>query len=158
LPKLTIAWFIPVFLGEERHCLQAPDGARESGMRQLHFHCVLIMGSSSTAIGRVAMTGISDREKAFENKFAHDQDLKFKALARRNKLLGHWAAGVMGKADAEAYAKEVVVADFEEAGEEDVFRKIRTDFDAAGVAVSDQDIRTKMVDLLGEAVAQVEKQ
>ncbi|MCK8781080.1 DUF1476 domain-containing protein [Rhizobium sp. NTR19] len=104
------------------------------------------------------MTGISDREKAFENKFAHDQELKFKALARRNKLLGHWAAGIMGKADAEAYAKEVVAADFEEAGDEDVFRKIRTDFDAAGVAVSDQDIRTKMVELLGEAVAQIEKQ
>ncbi|AXV15428.1 DUF1476 domain-containing protein [Neorhizobium sp. SOG26] len=104
------------------------------------------------------MTGISDREKAFENKFAHDQELKFKALARRNKLLGHWAAGIMGKADAEAYAKEVVAADFEEAGDEDVFRKIRTDFDAAAVAVSDQDIRTKMVELLGEAVAQIEKQ
>ncbi len=104
------------------------------------------------------MTGISDREKAFENKFAHDQELKFKALARRNKLLGHWAAGIMGKADAEAYAKEVVAADFEEAGDEDVFRKIRTDFDAAAVAVSDQDIRTKMVEILGEAVAQIEKQ
>lgn len=104
------------------------------------------------------MSGISDREKAYENKFAHDQDLKFKALARRNKLLGLWAAGLLNKADADAYAKEVVAADFEEAGDEDVFRKLRGDFDAAGVSVSDQDIRTKMVDLLGEAVAQIEKQ
>jgi hypothetical protein len=104
------------------------------------------------------MSGISDREKAFENKFAHDQDLKFKAVARRNKLVGLWAAGLLGKADAEAYAKEVVVADFEEAGDDDVFRKLRGDFDAGGVSVSDQDIRTKMIELLTEAVAQIEKQ
>lgn len=104
------------------------------------------------------MSGISDREKAFENKFAHDQDLKFKALARRNKLVGLWAAANLGKADADAYAREVVAADFEEAGDEDVFRKLRQDFDAAGVAISDVEIRTKMVDLLTEAVAQIEAQ
>ncbi|WP_117191216.1 DUF1476 domain-containing protein [Rhizobium terrae] len=104
------------------------------------------------------MSGISDREKAFENKFALDQELKFKALARRNKLLGQWAAGLLGKADADSYAKEVVAADFEEAGDEDVFRKLRGDFDAAGISVSDQDIRVKMVDLLSEAVTQIEKQ
>jgi hypothetical protein len=104
------------------------------------------------------MSGTNDREKAFENKFAHDQDLKFKSIARRNKLVGLWAAGLLGKADADAYAKEVVVADFEEAGDEDVFRKLRGDFDAASVAVSDQDIRVKMIDLLAEAVAQIEKQ
>lgn len=104
------------------------------------------------------MSGISDREKAFENKFAHDQELKFKALARRNKLVGLWAAGLLGKADAEAYAKEVVVADFEEAGDEDVFRKLRSDFDAAGISVSDQDIRVKMIDLLADAVKQIEEQ
>ena len=102
------------------------------------------------------MSGISDREKAFENKFAHDQELKFKALARRNKLAGLWAAGLLGKADADAYAKEVVAADFEEAGEEDVFRKLRRDLDAAGVAISDQDIRAKMLELLAQAVSQVE--
>lgn len=104
------------------------------------------------------MSGISDREKAFENKFAHDQELKFKAVARRNKLVGLWAAGLLGKADAEAYAKEVVVADFEEAGDDDVFRKLRGDFNAAGVSVSDQDIRSKMIELLTEAIAQIEKQ
>jgi hypothetical protein len=104
------------------------------------------------------MSGLSDREKAFENKFALDQELKFKALARRNKLVGLWAAGLLGKADADAYAKEVVVADFEEAGDEDVFRKLRNDLDAAGVSISDQDIRTKMVELLAEAIDQIENQ
>lgn len=104
------------------------------------------------------MSGISDRERALENKFAHDQDLKFKALARRNKLAGLWAAGLLGKSDPDAYAKEVVVADFEEAGDEDVFRKLRGDFDAAGVSVSDQEIRTKMIDLLAQAAAQIENQ
>ncbi|MBP2559006.1 hypothetical protein J2T08_003335 [Neorhizobium galegae] len=104
------------------------------------------------------MSGLSDREKAFENKFALDQELKFKALARRNKLVGLWAAGLLGKADADAYAKEVVVADFEEAGDEDVFRKLRSDLDAAGVSISDQDIRTKMVELLAQAVDQIENQ
>lgn len=102
------------------------------------------------------MSGISDREKAFENKFAHDQELKFKAEARRNKLLGLWAAGLLGKADAEAYAKEVVASDFEEAGHEDVFRKVKADLDAGGVSISDEQIRTKMVELLGEAVSQVQ--
>ena len=104
------------------------------------------------------MSGLSDREKAFENKFALDQELKFKALARRNKLAGLWAAGLLGKTDADAYAKEVVVADFEEAGDEDVFRKLRSDLDAGGVAISDQDIRTKMVELLAQAVDQIENQ
>ncbi|CDZ59291.1 DUF1476 domain-containing protein [Neorhizobium galegae] len=104
------------------------------------------------------MSGLSDREKAFENKFALDQELKFKALARRNKLAGLWAAGLLGKADADAYAKEVVVADFEEAGDEDVFRKLRSDLDAGGVSISDQDIRTKMVELLAQAIDQIENQ
>ncbi|KGE00484.1 MULTISPECIES: DUF1476 domain-containing protein [Rhizobium/Agrobacterium group] len=104
------------------------------------------------------MSGISDRERAFENKFALDQELKFKALARRNKLVGLWAAGLLGKTDPETYAKEVVIADFEEAGDEDVFRKLRGDLDAAGVAISDQDIRTKMIELLAEAVNQIENQ
>ena len=76
---------------------------------------------------------MKDREDAYENKFAHDQELRFKAMARRNKLLGLWAAEKMGKTgdDAETYAKDVIVSDFQEVGEEDVFRKIRGDFDAA---------------------------
>ncbi|MCC0027392.1 MAG: DUF1476 domain-containing protein [Zhengella sp.] len=106
------------------------------------------------------MSQMSDREKAFENKFAHDEELKFKAMARRNKLLGLWAAEKMGKsgADAEAYAKEVVLADFEEAGDEDVFRKIRGDFDAAGVEQSDHQIRRTMEELLATAAEQVTKE
>lgn len=102
---------------------------------------------------------MDDRKDAFEKKFAHDSELRFKAEARRNKLLGLWAAEKLGKTgdDAEAYAKEVVKADFEEAGHEDVFRKIRADFDAAGVEQSDHQIRRTMEELLAEAVQQVKQ-
>ncbi len=105
------------------------------------------------------MTGMDERKDAFEKKFAHDAELKFKAEARRNKLLGLWAAEKLGKTgpDAEAYAKEVVAADFEEAGDEDVFRKVRADFDAADVAVTDEAIRSAMVELLQEAVRQIQE-
>ena len=103
------------------------------------------------------MTGMDDRRDAFEKKFAHDADLRFKAEARRNKLLGLWAAELLGKKDgeAEANAKEVVAADLEEAGDEDVFRKIRADFDAAGVNETDAAIREKMIVLMEEAIRQV---
>lgn len=102
------------------------------------------------------MSGMSDREKAFENKFAHDQELRFKAEARRNKLLGLWAGGLLGKADLDAYAKEVVASDFEEAGDEDVFRKVSGDLKSGGVVVSDEEVRAKMQELLAVAVAQVQ--
>ncbi|MCP4386495.1 MAG: DUF1476 domain-containing protein [Hyphomicrobiales bacterium] len=104
------------------------------------------------------MTTFDKREDAYEAKFARDEELRFKAEARRNKLLGLWAAEKLGKsgADAEAYAKEVIAADFEEAGDEDVFRKVRTDFDAGGVDQSDHQIRRTMSDLLGTAIAQIE--
>jgi hypothetical protein len=104
-----------------------------------------------------SMTTFDKREEGFEKQFAHDEELRFKATARRNKLLGRWAAekqGLSGEA-AEAYAKEVVIADFEEAGEDDVFRKIRADFDAKGVKLSDEDIRAQMIELLGQAVAEI---
>ena len=103
------------------------------------------------------MANMDDRKNAFENKFAHDEELKFKAMARRNKLLGLWAAEKLGKSgdDAEAYAKEVVNADFEEAGDHDVFRKVRRDFDAAGVQQSDHQIRRTMEELLDQAIAAV---
>lgn len=106
------------------------------------------------------MAGINDREKAFENKFAHDEALKFKAEARRNRLLGLWAAEKLGKAgeDADAYAKEVIRSDFEEPGDDDVFRKIRADFDAAGVEQSDHQIRRTMDELMQTAVDQVMKE
>ncbi|MGH6833863.1 MAG: DUF1476 domain-containing protein [Methyloceanibacter sp.] len=104
------------------------------------------------------MASFQDREKGFERKFAHDEELKFKATARRNKLLGLWAAeqmGITGDA-AQAYAREVIKADLVEPGEEDVFRKIRGDFDAKGVNQSDHQIRRQMADLMGAAVGQIE--
>lgn len=106
------------------------------------------------------MTNFEDREKGFERKFAHDEELKFKATARRNRLLGLWAAeqmGVTGDA-AQAYAREVIKADLAEPGEEDLFRKIRGDFDAKGVGQSDLEIRRKMADLMGETLSQLESE
>src|SRR4051794_15352600 len=103
------------------------------------------------------MTTFDKREEGFEKKFALDEELRFKANARRNKLLGLWAAeklGLSGPA-ADAYAKEVVVADFEEAGDDDVFRKLRKDFDAKGVSQSDQQIRAAMIELMGKAIEQI---
>jgi hypothetical protein len=98
------------------------------------------------------------REKGFEAKWAHDEELRFKVFARRNKLLGLWAAAEMGVTGpaADAYAKEVVAADFERAGDEDVFEKVRRDFDSHGVAVSDHMIRRKMEELLEVAKHQIE--
>lgn len=100
------------------------------------------------------MSTFDDRESAFENKFAHDEEMQFKAVARRNKLLGLWAAEIMGKSgdDAQAYAKEVVVADFEEAGHEDVVRKVAGDM---GNLADADTIRAKMAELMPVAKAQV---
>ena len=104
------------------------------------------------------MSGFDKRREGYESKFAHDEELKFKATARRNKLLGLWAAAKLGLtgAAAEDYAKEVVKSDFEEAGEEDVFRKVRKDLDAKKVDVSDHQIRREMEDLMATAVEQIQ--
>lgn len=102
------------------------------------------------------MTNFQDREKAFESKFALDEELRFKAEARRNKLLGLWAAGLLGKSDPAVYASEVIAADFEEAGHEDVVRKVHADFQAAGIAQTEDQIRLKMLELLSEAVTQIQ--
>ena len=103
------------------------------------------------------MSTLDDREKGFERKFAHDAEMQFKAEARRNKLLGQWVAEKIGLtgAAAEAYAKEVVVADLEEPGDEDVFRKVSGDFSAKGIAVSEDEIRSKMRELLSTAKGQL---
>jgi len=103
------------------------------------------------------MTNMNDRRDAFESKFAHDEELKFKATARRNKLLGLWAAEKLGKTGeaADAYAREVIASDFEEAGDNDVFRKVRRDFDAAGVDQSDHQLRRTMDELLVVAAEQI---
>lgn len=103
------------------------------------------------------MSGMDEREKGLEGAYAHNQELEFKATVRRNKLLGLWAAELMGKSgdDAEAYAKEVVKADFEEAGHEDVYRKVKGDLDAAGADASEHVVRTKMDQFLAEARQQI---
>lgn len=100
------------------------------------------------------MTTFDDRENAFESKFAHDSEMQFKAEARRNKLVGLWAAGLMGKSgdDADAYAREVVASDFDEAGHEDVVRKVVADL--AGKAGADE-VRAKLAELLPLAKAQL---
>ncbi len=100
------------------------------------------------------MTTFDDRESAFETKFAHDEEMNFKATARRNKLLGLWAAELLGKSgdEASAYATEVVKSDFEEPGDEDVYRKVAGDL---GDAADEQTIRTKMRELLVEAKEQL---
>jgi hypothetical protein len=103
------------------------------------------------------MDSFDKRKEGFEKKFAHDEELRFKATARRNRLLGLWAAEKLGLkgAEADAYAKEVVVADLEEAGDHDVFKKVRKDFDAKGVAQSDHQIRRTMEELMARAVEEV---
>jgi len=103
------------------------------------------------------MTTFDKREDGFERKYALDEELKFKAEARRNKLLGLWVAEKLGKsgADADAYAKEVVAADFEEAGDADVVRKVMGDLTAKSIAMTEAQIHTKMDELMAQAVAQV---
>jgi hypothetical protein len=103
------------------------------------------------------MTTFDKREEGFEKKFAHDEELRFKASARRNKMLGLWAAEKLGLSgdEAAAYAKEVVMSDFEEAGDHDVFKKVRADFDAKNVAQSDHQIRRTMDELMEKAIADI---
>ncbi len=103
------------------------------------------------------MSTFDDREKAFETKFAHDQDMAFRVVARRNRLVGQWAAAKMGltPAETDAYAKSVVQADFEEAGDEDVVRKLLGDLIAAGVETSDEEVRAALADQTVEARRQL---
>jgi hypothetical protein len=103
------------------------------------------------------MTTFDDREKAFEKKYVMDEELSFKIQARRNKLLGLWAADLMGKtsAEAEAYAKEVVLSEYEEAGDQDVERKVWKDLEGSAVSVTRNELRAKMDALMAEARRQV---
>ena len=103
------------------------------------------------------MTTFDDRDKAFENKYAHDEEMKFKATARRNKLLGLWAAekmGITGDKAAE-YAKEVVIADFEAPGDDDVVSKVFADLEKAGIHTTERDIRVEMERLFSVAKEQL---
>lgn len=103
------------------------------------------------------MSSMKDREKAFENKYAHDAEMTFKANARKNRLLGTWAAELMGMTGDEVaeYAKSVVIADLQEAGDGDVFRKVMGDFKDRAVAVTETELRAKMTEFLAEAQRQV---
>jgi hypothetical protein len=103
------------------------------------------------------MTSFDDRKNAFETKFALDEELRFRAMARRNKLLGLWAAERLGKSgpEAEAYARSVVAADFEEAGDGDVLRKVRGDLEAAGANQSEAQIRRVMDELMARAMQEI---
>ena len=103
------------------------------------------------------MTTFDDRKDAFEKKFAHDEELRFKATARRNKLLGLWAAEKLGKSgpEAETYAKSVVMADFQEAGEDDVLRKVKADLEANGASQEETELRRVMTDLMERAIEEV---
>lgn len=106
------------------------------------------------------MNTFDKRQEGFERKFAHNEELEFKAGARRNKLLGLWAADLMGISgdEAQAYAKEVIKSDFEEAGDEDVFRKVRGDFDAKGIDQSDHQLRRMMDELMATAKEQIQNE
>jgi hypothetical protein len=103
------------------------------------------------------MTTFDKREEAFEKQFAHDEELKFKATARRNKLLGLWAADKLGLkgADADSYALSIVMSDIESTGSHDVTRKIRQDFDAKGIDLSDHQIARAVTELTEQAIADV---
>jgi len=106
------------------------------------------------------MSGFKDREKAAEAKYVHDEATKFKIEARRNKFLGIWAAeqlGITDAAEVDAYVGEVIASDFEEAGDEDVFRKVRGDFEAKGVSISDDDLHAKMRTLYAEVAQSFEE-
>jgi hypothetical protein len=121
----------------------------QGGRRLHHFHTP----------SRRGMTTFDKREEAFEQQFAHDEELKFKATARRNKMLGLWAANKLGLtgAEADSYALSVVMVDFEEGGDHDVVRKIRKDFDAKGVAQSDHQISRTMNELMAKAIIAVKE-
>jgi hypothetical protein len=104
------------------------------------------------------MTTFDDREKGFEKKFALEQEQEFKVIARRNRLLGEWAAGVMGLGSVDEYARAVVKADFEQPGEEDVFRKVFGDLKGAGVGTSEGEVRMKMNEFLAVARGQLDSE
>jgi hypothetical protein len=101
------------------------------------------------------MSTFDEREKGFERKFANDQELEFRATARRNRLLGEWAAGLMGLENVEDYAKAVVKSDFEQPGDEDVLRKVTQDLSGSGLSVGEGEVRGKMDELLAQAREQV---
>ena len=105
------------------------------------------------------MTAFDDRRDSFEKQFAHDEELRFKATARRNKLFGLWVADRLGKKadDAETYAKSVVLADFEEAGDADVLRKVGKDLDGAGLSIGEAELQAKLIELTERAIREIKE-
>ncbi len=103
------------------------------------------------------MTDLQDRANAFENKYAHDEGLRFKVEMRRNKLVGEWAGALLGKEDdaMKAYIKEVIESDFDEPGDDDVLRKVLADLEAANLPYKREDVRAKMDALMGDAKTQL---
>jgi hypothetical protein len=113
----------------------------------------------ANSVTRNAMTTFDKREEGFEQQFAHDEELKFKATARRNKMIGLWAAEklALAGAEAEAYANSVVMSDLDESADHDVFARLRKDFDAKGVQVSDHQIRRTIDEMMARAVLQIKE-
>lgn len=103
------------------------------------------------------MSTFDDRQQAFENKFKYDEEQKFKAAARRNKLLGQWAAAKLGREDVDAYVKEVVAADFDRPGDDDVIEKLLADFGAAGLTITRGDIVFEMERFFAQALEQLRR-
>ncbi len=105
-------------------------------------------------------SGFDQREEGFEAQFKIGQEQKFRATARRNKMLGHWAAGLMGLADdkVEAYVMQVVKSDFEETGDDDVLRKVKGDLESAGTSISDEELRAKMDELYAQACKEISEE
>jgi hypothetical protein len=146
------------------HLLFSPHPASRTGKLLIqgqppYMQSVLrtMRGAATHILHGAAMTTFDKREEGFEKRFAHDEELRFKATARRNKMLGYWAAEKLGitGADADAYAKAVVLADFEEAGDEDVIGKVRKDFDAKGIGVSEPEIRRQLDSFFLKAVEEL---
>lgn len=104
------------------------------------------------------MTNFNEREKAFENKFALDEEQRFRAWARRNRLAAAWAGGLIGREDLDVYAAELVEADLAEAGDEDLVRRLVADFEAAGLGIGAAEIRVKLLELAAQAAAQVQQE
>jgi hypothetical protein len=101
------------------------------------------------------MSSLNDREKGFEKKFANDQEQEFRAMARRNRMLGEWAAGLMGLENVQDYAQAVVKSDFEQPGDEDVLRKVSKDLSGAGLSIGEGEVRAKMDEFLAIARGEV---
>src|SRR5437764_3969247 len=122
-----------------------PDEHRKASRRHAGRTGTLPLSRAANG-GRDRMTQFDDRERAFESKFAHDEEMRFRITARRNRLLGEWAARKMGlsEAETESYAKDVVRSDFEEAGEHDVIRKVLGDLTSAGVECDEETVREAM--------------